>query len=323
MILISKFVDHLPIYRQIEMFKRAGITVPSSTIGDWIEGSCHAIAPLFELHQKMVLESTYLMVDESPIKVLDKNKKGTTHRGYHWVYYNPDEKLALFDYREGRGRQGPEEMLKNFKGYLQTDGYEVYEAFSKKQDIIHLQCMAHARRKFDEAKSNDKSLSEYALTEIQKLYVIEERIREERLNPEQAKELRQKESVPLLVAFKSWLLKNYTKVTPQSPIGKAISYSLQRWDKLSVYASDGRLSIDNNFVENAIRPLAIGRKNYLFAGSHEGAKRAAMLYSFMATCKKHEINPQEWLKDVLGKIADWPQKRLKELLPQNWKNNAD
>jgi transposase len=118
-------------------------------------------------------------------------------------------------------------------------------------------------------------------------------------------------------------LESYKRVTPQSPIGKAISYSLQRWDKLSIYVSDGRLSIDNNFVENAIRPLAIGRKNYLFAGSHEGAKRAAMLYSFMATCKKHEINPQEWLKDVLAKIADWPQKKLHELLPQNWKIKTD
>lgn len=323
MILIGKFVDHLPLFRQIDMFKRAGITIPSSTIGDWIKGSCNAISPLFELLQQKVLESSYLMVDESPIKVLDKNKKGTTHRGYHWVYYNPDEKMVLFDYREGRGRQGPEEMLKNFKGYLQTDGYEVYESFSKKHGIIHLQCMAHARRKFDEAKSNDKTLSEYALTEIQKLYAIERRIREEGLNADQAKELRQTESVPLLTGFKSWLMENYKQVTPQSPIGKAISYSLQRWDKLSIYATDGRLQIDNNFVENAIRPLAIGRKNYLFAGSHDGARRAAMLYSFMATCKKHEINPQEWLKDVLGKIADWPQKRIHELLPQNWKNKSE
>jgi transposase len=323
MIMTGKFIDHLPIYRQIDMFKRAGIIIPSSTIGDWIKGSCNAISPLFELHQQKVLESTYLMVDESPIKVLDKNKKGTTHRGFHWVYYNPDEKLVLFDYREGRGREGPEEMLKNFKGYLQTDGYQVYESFSKKHDIIHLQCMAHARRKFDEALSNHKVLSEYALTEIQKLYAIEQRIREQGLNADLAKELRQNESVPLLTGFKSWLLENYNQVTPQSPIGKAISYSLQRWDKLSIYATDGRLRIDNNFVENAIRPLAIGRKNYLFAGSHDGARRAAMLYSFMATCKKQEINPQEWLKDVLGKIADWPQKRLHELLPQNWKNKSE
>jgi transposase len=317
-ILIGKFVDHLPIYRQVEMFKRAGMSIPSSTIGDWIEGSCKALEPLFEIHKRAVLESSYLQVDESPIKVLDKNKKGTTHRGFHWVYHNPEEKIVLFDYREGRGREGPDELLKNFNGYLQTDGYELYESFSKKHDIIHLLCMAHARRKFDEAKSNDKARSEYALTEIQKLYAIEERIREQGLDHVKAKELRQKEAVPVLSDLKLWLLENYKQVLPQSPIGKAISYSLQRWDKLSIYATDGKLQIDNNWVENAIRPLAIGRKNYLFAGSHEGAKRAAMLYSFMATCKKHEINPQEWLKDVLDKIADWPQKKIKELLPQNW-----
>jgi transposase len=322
-ILIGKFIDHLPVYRQIEMFKRAGITLSSSTIGDWIEGCCKAIEPLFEVHKREVLESKYLQVDESPIKVLDKNKKGTTHRGFHWVYHSPCNKLVLFDYREGRGREGPEELLRNFKGHLQTDGYEVYESFSKKHDVIHLLCMAHARRKFDEALSNDKARAEYALTEIQKLYAVEQKIREQELNPVQAKELRQAESIPILNNLKSWLLENYKEVLPQSPIGKAISYSLQRWDKLSIYTSEGRLQIDNNLVENSIRPLAIGRKNYLFAGSHEGAKRAAMLYSFMASCKKHEINPQEWLKEVLEKIADWPHKRIQELLPHYWKNKID
>lgn len=321
-IVIGKYIDHLPLYRQIEIFKRAGITLSSSTVGDWIEGCCKLLMPLYEAHRREVLEASYLQVDESPIKVLDKDKKGSTHRGYQWVYHSPQDRLVLFDYREGRDREGPEELLKDFKGYLQSDGYEVYTSFDKREGITHLHCMAHARRKFDEALSNDQARSEYVLSEMQKLYQVERTIREKGLDDEKAKALRQEEAAPVLAALKSWLLENYSQVLPQSPIGKAISYSLQRWDKLCVYASDGRLQIDNNLVENAIRPLAIGRKNYLFAGSHEGARRAAMLYSFMASCKKHELNPQEWLKDVLENIADWPQKKIQELLPHRWKNNT-
>ena len=238
------------------------------------------------------------------------------------IYHSPQDQLVLFDYREGRGREGPEELLKEFKGYLQSDGYEVYNSFDKREGITHLHCMAHARRKFDEALTNDKARAEYVLLEMQKLYGVEKKIREEGLNAPEAKAVRQEESLPVLTNLKSWLLENYQQVLPQSPIGKAISYSLQRWEKLCVYAGDGRLQIDNNLVENAIRPLAIGRKNYLFAGSHEGARRAAMLYSFMASCKKHDINPQHWLKDILENIADWPQKRIQELLPHHWKKNT-
>ncbi len=321
-IVIGKYIDHLPLYRQIEIFKRAGITLSSSTVGDWIEGCCKLLMPLYEAHRKEVLETSYLQVDESPIKVLDKDKKGSTHRGYQWVYHSPQDKLVLFDYREGRGREGPEELLKDFKGYLQSDGYEVYNSFDKKQEgITHLHCMAHARRKFEEALSNDQARAAYILSEMQKLYGVEREIREKGLDDIHTKALREQEAVPVLSVLKSWLLENYTQVLPQSPIGKAISYSLQRWEKLCVYTSDGCLLIDNNLVENAIRPLAIGRKNYLFAGSHEGARRTAMLYSFMASCKKHDINPQEWLKEVLECIADWPQKKIQELLPHRWKNN--
>jgi transposase len=321
-IVIGKYIDHLPLYRQIEIFKRAGITLPSSTVGDWIEGCCKLLMPLYEAHRKEVLESSYLQVDESPIKVLDKDKKGSTHRGYQWVYHSPQNRLVLFDYREGRGREGPEELLKEFKGYLQSDGYEVYTSFENREGIVHLHCMAHARRKFDEALSNDQPRAAYVLSQIQKLYQTERVIREEGLDAQQAKVLRESESLPVLSALKCWLLENYVQVLPQSPIGKAISYSLQRWEKLCVYTSDGDLQIDNNLVENAIRPLAIGRKNYLFAGSHEGARRAAMLYSFMASCKKHDLNPQEWLKNVLENIADWPQKKIQELLPHRWKKNS-
>jgi transposase len=314
-IAIDKYVDHLPIHRQVQRFEREGMKLPASTLTDWIGSTCALIVPLYELHRKMVLSSNYLQVDETPIKVLDKDKKGSTHRGYHWVYHAPQEGMVLFDYREGRGREGPEECLKNFKGYLQTDGYSVYEDFNKRADITLLHCMAHARRKFDEAKDNDLVRSSYVLMEMQKLYTLERQARESQLSNDEIAAFRQRESVPVLKALKEWMIENYKAVLPESSIGQAIYYSLQRWDKLSLYTTDGRLQIDNNQVENSIRPVAIGRKNYLFAGSHNGAQRAAMLYSLLGTCKLNGINPFEWLRDVLAKIPDHPVNKLELLLP--------
>jgi hypothetical protein len=254
-------------------------------------------------------------VDETPIKVLDKDKKGTTHRGYHWVYHAPEQRLVLFDYREGRGREGPTECLSGFKGYLQTDGYVVYEDFANTKGVTLLGCLAHARRKFDEAKDNDMTRAEYVLSEMQKLYAVERQAKENGLSIDERYQLRQQHAVPVLDNLKTWMIENYKAVLPKSVIGQALYYSLQRWDKLCAYTTDGRLQIDNNLVENAIRPVAIGRKNYLFAGSHNGARRAAMLYSFLGTCKMNNVNPFEWLQDVLTKIADHPVNDLQKLLP--------
>ena len=272
--------------------------------------------------RKEVLSADYLQVDETPIKVLDKNKKGTTHRGFHWVYRSPQKRMVLFDYREGRGHEGPQECLKDFKGYLQTDGYAVYEYFGKKSEVQLLNCMAHARRKFDEAKSNDLIRAEHVLTEIQKLYAVERHAKEQGLSIQQIVGLRQVQSVPVLLALEEWMMENYKAILPQSTIGQAMHYSLQRWDKLMRYTTDGRLEIDNNLVENAIRPVAIGRKNYLFAGSHNGARRAAMLYSFLGTCKINNVNPFEWLQDILCKIPTHHVNKLQELLPRNWNSKT-
>lgn len=317
-IVIDKYVDHLPVYRQVQRFEREGMKLPISTLADWISATCDLLEPLYEVHRKKVLSNDYLQADETPIKVLDKAKKGTTHRGYHWVYHAPLSGLVLFDYREGRGREGPQECLQDFKGYLQTDGYAVYEDFDKRSDITLLHCMAHARRKFDEALDNDMDRAGYVLTEMQKLYAIEKMCKDGSLPKEDLFALRQEQAVPVLQNLKAWMMNAYEQVLPQSAIGKAISYSLQRWDKLSIYTSDPRLQIDNNLVENAIRPVAIGRKNYLFAGSHNGARRAAMLYSFLGTCKINDVNPFEWLRDILRRIPSHSVNRLEELLPNNW-----
>ena len=316
LIIIYKYVDHLPLYRQIEMFKRMGIDIPSSTMSDWVKTAAELIAPLYEKLVEKILGSNYLQVDETRIQVLDRDKQKKTHRGWYWTYRDPVMGLVLFDYHESRGREGPQAILKNYEGFLQSDGYEVYNQLNKNKDkITLLHCMAHARRYFEKAKDDYKESAEYFLTQVQKLYAVEKRARENKLSHQERYELRQQESIPVLQSLHSWLKENVAKQTPNSLIGEAIAYALPRWEKLTLYCSDGKLEIDNNLVENAIRPIAIGRKNYLFAGSHEAAQNAAMFYSLLGTCKLKGIEPFEWLKSLFEKLPDWKANRLDELLP--------
>jgi transposase len=318
-LIISKFVDHLPFYRQVQMFKRQGVTLAESTVNDWFRGGCDLLEPLYECLKKKILQGDYLMADETPISVLTEDKPGATHKGYHWVYYSPVERLVLFDYRKGRGREGPEELLKDYRGALQADGYVGYEAFEKQPGITLLACMAHARRKFDEALKNDKDRAEHVLELIQQLYMIERQAREEQLEYEQRKALRQEKSALVLQELHAWLKENITQTLPKSAIGIAIAYTLHLWPRLIRYLDDGKYEIDNNLIENSIRPVALGRKNYLFAGSHEGAQRAAIMYSFLGTCKINNIEPFEWLSTVLKRIPDHSIQHLEELLPGNLK----
>lgn len=318
-IVIDKYVDHLPLHRQMQRFERAGVKIPYSTLTDWISNTCELITPLYEALQAEVLQSTYLHVDETPIKVMDKEKKGETHRGYYWVYQDSLNKLVLFDYQEGRGRQGPLKMLEKFTGYLQTDGYAAYDIFDNRKNITLIHCMAHARRKFNDALENDYERAAYALNEIQKLYAIERSCKEQNADFVTTQQIRADRSVPILRDMGLWLQQQYPQVLPKSLIGKAVTYSLERWYRLSIYVLDGRLNIDNNPVENSIRPVALGRKNYLFAGSHDAAKRSGMLYSLLGTCKMNGVEPYAWLKDILHRIADHPINRIEELLPHRYK----
>ena len=318
-IIIDKYIDHLPLHRQMQRFERSGVKLAYSTLTDWVSGTCRLIEPLFEALKKEALQCAYQHADETPVKVIDKGKKGETHRGYYWVYQNSIDKLVLFDYQESRGREGPVEILKDFKGYLQTDGYVAYDVFAKRQDITLIHCMAHARRMFNEALDNDEARASHALQEIQKLYAIERNCRESSMGFEEIKAVRQAESVPILAALGQWMKEQYIHTLPKSAIGKALAYSIERWERLSLYAEDGMLNIDNNPVENSIRPVALGRKNYLFAGSHQAARRSGMLYSLLGTCKMHGIEPYSWLKDVLHQIADHPVNQIQNLLPHRYK----
>lgn len=319
MILTGKYMDHLPLYRQKQIFARENIQIPTSTIEGWTKQALEKLEPLYEQLIFDTKSKGYLQVDETPIKVLDSDKKGAAHQGYYWVYHAPLDGTVLFDYSPTRGGIAAVPMLGNFKGYLQTDGYAVYEKYGKKKEVTHLACWAHARREFEKALDNDKRRAEKALLLIQQLYITERKAKEENLSPQQIKELRLAESLPVINELGKWIFEEIKNTLPKSQIGKAMAYAYARWDALSAYLYDGNLFIDNNLVENAIRPIALGRKNFLFAGSHEAAQRSAMIYSFFAICKKHEVNPFQWLKYTLQNIMSINHKNIKELYPQNYK----
>ncbi len=320
-ILVDKYMDHLPLYRQRQRFLRENIPIAASTLDNWCKTALERLRILYDFLVEDTKSKGYLQADETPIKVLDNHKKGACHQGYYWVYHNPIDRTVLFDYQSTRSASGPERILSGFRGYLQTDGYGVYEKIAAQPGITHLACWAHARREFEKALDNDKAKATIALLFIQKLYAVEAQARENKLNSEERKELRLEKSLPIINDFGKWIAQEVKSTLPKSSIGKAMRYSIQRWDNLSAYHYDGMLEIDNNLVENAIRPVALGRKNYLFAGSHDAAQRAAIIYSFFAICKKNEVNPFQWLKHTLENIMSINQKEIRQLYPQNFKTN--
>lgn len=324
-LLISKYIDHLPLYRQKKIFEREGMFIPPSTLTDNTAAACQILKPVYNALKREILANLYLQADETSIKVLESEKKNACHLGYYWAYHAPVDGLVLFDYQPGRGQDGPKKLLADFTGVLQSDGYSVYQAlFNNSDKVNQLYCMAHIRRKFDEAVSYDQARATYAVEQIAKLYKIEKHITEAvpALSESQIVEVRRKQAAPILGQIKDWMLAEYAKVLPKSPIGKAIRYALPLWDNMSYYTLHGHLQIDNNGIENAIRPIALGRKNYLFAGTHHTAQNAAMVYSLFATCKKHQVNPQQWLMDVLQKLNDPEYEgKFSDLLPHRWKMN--
>jgi transposase len=322
-ILVSKYVDHIPFHRLRQQFKRnSQMDIPASTIDGWFKGACLLASPVGDLMQRLIKQSTYLQADETPIRVQDPEVQGKCHTGFMWPYLDPVQGLIVFDYQPSRGRNGPAEMLKNFSGALQADGYDGYNQFEQRADITLLGCFAHARRYFERALQQDQERATWMVTAIQKLYLIEREAREAGLSYQDRYQLRQQKALPILAEIKEWLHQNGTKVLPASLIGKAINYTVVMWPRLERYVTDGRFEIDNNLIENAIRPIALGRKNYLFAGSHDAARNAALIYSVLATAKYHDVNPAEYLQSLFETILDHPFHKLDELLPKNWKTKA-
>lgn len=317
-VVVQKYVDALPINRQMQAWKRLGVDFPYSSLSDMQRMGYDLIKPLFDAFKKDVIETNYLQVDESPFKVLSGEKKGATHVGYQWIYLDPVRNVVFYNYQQGRSQIHPTQMLHNFKGIIQTDGYSGYNKVAGSADINQIYCMAHARRYFERALDNDPDRAQYFLKEVQKLYDIERTIKEQKFEGEKKIAYRKEFAVPVLNALKIWLDDQMQKVAPKSTIGKAILYSKERWKGLSTYCDYEYTQIDNNPVERSIRPMVIGRKNYLFAGSHESAERAACYYSFFITCKLHGVNPKAWIEDAFNKIDHLKPSQYHTLFPQNW-----
>jgi transposase len=314
-ILVSKYVDHLPLYRQQQIFKRADIEIAPSTIDSWVAQSGNLLEPLYNKMVEHVKCQRYLQADETTLKVLDSNKKGETHLGYLWAYHAVLAKICVFDYQKGRGADAPRQILTDYSGALQTDGYKVYHQYSLKPEVTHLACWAHARRYFEKALVQDQKRASHVLLEIQKLYAIERKTAD--LSTEQRYVVRLEEALPIINDMGKWLSGQRNSVLPKSLMGKAIEYCTNLWSSLMTYLENGEYHIDNNAIENKIRPVALGRKNYLFAGSHNGAQRTAMFYTFFSCCKLNNANPEKWLNKVLEVIADYPCNKLHDLFPGN------
>ena len=316
MIFTNKYIYHLPLYRTLNQIGQMGVSLPSSTLESWVKLGAELIRPLYAVHRLHVFRETYQMIDESPIKVQDQDKPGACHQGYMWVRYAPLSKSVLFEYYKSRSSKGPTDDLSSFRGYIQTDGYSGYTYLAALQGITHLSCWAHARRYFDKALQNDKERASHVMKLIQLLYAIEALARESGMSHQERYELRLEKSLPIINEIGAYIHEHKSKVTPKGPMGKAFEYCANRWVSLQNYLTNGILEIDSNLVENSIRPLALGRKNYLFAGSHDAAKDIAMFYSFFATCTKNDIDPQKWLTYVIQNINDTKTSQLKYLLPQ-------
>ena len=323
-LLINKYQHHLPFHRQIAIFKQIGVTLPASTINGWFQGSCDLLRALFFRLQEIVLSSDYIQVDESTVPVIH-SKKSRTVKAYLWMVRSVMKNMVFFHYDKGSRKQKVVvNLLKDFQGAIQTDGYEAYSIYEQKKGVLLLGCWAHARRKFEESLKEDKTGAEYALAQIGKLYQVEAMADDQKLDYEQRAELRKRLAYPIMRAFEKWVVNYYPKVFPKGRMGKALSYTYSIFHRLSRYHLDGRYKPDNNLAENAIRPLAIGRKNYLFCGNHEAAENAAVIYSLLGCCKASDVNPREWLTDVLTKIPAYNNDYsldLADLLPHIWKQS--
>jgi len=320
-LIMNKYMYHLPFYRQIAIFKLVGIRIPASTINDWFIGCSDLLRALYYRLKEIVLQTDYIQIDESTVPVID-NEKHRAVKAYLWVVRAVMENLVFFHYDKGsRAQKVVVELLQNYKGAVQTDGFGAYSIYENKKGVLLLSCWAHARRKYSEALSEDKSGAEYALEQIGMLYKVETMANDQGLNYEARAKLRARLAYPIMCAFEKWIVSYMPKVLPQGRMSRALTYTYSLFHRLSRYHLDGRYQMDNNLIENTIRPLALGRKNYLFCGNHDAAENTAIMYSLLGCCIALEVNPREWLTDVLTRIPYYNRDYsldLADLLPHNW-----
>jgi len=305
---VSKYQDALPLYRQEKILQRIGVDIPRSTLSNWMIKVGELTQPAINLLRDQLLSYDIMHMDETTVQVLNEDGKKAQSKSYLWVQRGgpPDRPVVLFDYDPGRGASVPMRLLEGYEGYLQTDGYAGYNDVVAKNKLLHLGCMAHVRRKFMDAlkaqgkKKKNTSLAQQGLTLIQKLYRIEKQTKD--FSPEKRYDYRIENSTPILDKLREWLDKNLTQMPPSSATGKALYYLNSEWEKLIAYLKDGRLNIDNNLAENAIRPFVIGRKNWLFSHSVKGVKASANLYSLIETVKANGLEPYAYLRYLFTEL---------------------
>jgi transposase len=359
-VIVSKYSDHLPLYRLEKILDRHGIQIARSTMCDWAAQCAEVLDPLYRKMIEEVLGSDVIHTDDTPVDVLDRTLN-QTRTGRFWDYLGDHgHPQTVFTYTPSRSRDGPMEFLKNWgkdrRVHLQADAFGGYDGIYRGEaggQVAEVACWAHARRKFYDARNSDAAASTQALAYIRLLYDVEKQAKQtaerssfdpealdggmnkpsnggpvadaDRFHEQLVSDryrLRQELAVPRLAQFKTWLesqqAANGGPILPKSPMGQAITYAMNQWEALCVYSTDGRLNIDNNAAENALRRIAVGRKNWLFCGSDNGGATAAVLFSFIATCERHKVDPFAYLRDVLTRIAATPLSQLDQLLPDRW-----
>ena len=319
-VMLAKYADHLPLYRQEQQFARLGVNFPRPMLCDWIEHGATWLQPVVRQMKAELLAGDYLQVDETPVKVMDPEVKGKCATGYLWLAGRPGGDV-IFEFHPGRGKQYAQQLVGDFTGYLQRDGYGVYGAMAQDEPTRFKPCgcLAHARRKFIDALDHQPTHAQWLVVELRKLYFIERRARQEALTSGQRHALRQQLATPILAAMKTRLEELRPTVLPQSPLGKAIGYALAEWEPLNRYLEDGRLEIDNNLTENALRPSCVGKKNYLFFGHPDAGWRSAVIYSVIVSCRRRAIDPWIYLRDLMRRLPAAKHHEIPDLVPARWK----
>ena len=308
-LIVDKFLYHLPEYRQAKRFKELGVEIPTSSINRWVHATADKLYPLYVAQMQRILSANYIQVDETSHSITDR--KGSARKGYIWVVRSVLFPGVFFHYDKGsRSQEVVLKMLKDYKGALQTDGYAAYSIFEEKQGILPLGCMAHVRRKFETALTTMPEAKQ-ALDYIALLYMLEGNLKSEGADYEQIRKERQEKAYPILQQMENWMKQTYNSCTPKSPLGKAISYAFGMWPRISRYCKEGYFNIDNNGVENSIRPITLGRKNYLFSGNDSGAEDNCIFYTLLGSCLQAGVEPHKWLTSTLEKIP-------KLQAPINW-----
>jgi len=320
-ILVNKYEYHLPLYRQEKMFRQQfGVDLSRKTMGGWVEQAAELLKPVYRSIREDLLAGSYLQADETPIRYLDPDVKGKSQQGYLWVYSRPGGDV-LFEWRLSRSREGPEAFLKHFKGRLQTDGYYAYESLAKKRngELTLVACWAHCRRGFHEAMAESK-LAAWFVRQIGLLYAVEKLLRENKAGPRLRSAMRNWRSRPVLERLRRAMELVRHRTLPQGLLGKAIDYALKRWEALTRFVNDGVLEIDSNLIENSIRPSALGKKNFLFFGHPEAGERSAVIYTLLGSCRRHGVNPFDYLKDLFTRLPAAKITEIKEFTPAAWAN---